>query len=161
MNHSEYVVFSMSRFSHFSFFSYHCPLHYQVSLPPVGREEIKEIEEITQRLEVKGSENDIEAGLNRARLIARLTGGQSPVDRSVDRCARRAQTWPDQPPSRPWQKNGRPSGRLTNMIQLLVGAGRPTDAFCLLSWFRLLFCFGVESNQGFLNPWDSVAINKG
>ena len=72
----------------------------------VGREEIKEIEEITQRSEVKGSENDIEASLDRARS----------TDRRV---------------------------------------------FVLLSGFGLLFCFGVESNQGFLNPWGSLAINKG
>ena len=51
----------------------------------VGREEIKEI---AQRSEVKGSENDIEAGLDRARS----TDGQSPVDRPIERCARRAQT---------------------------------------------------------------------
>ena len=58
------------------------------------------MEEIAQKSEVKGSVNDIEAGLDRAWLIARSTGGQSPVDRLVDQCARRAQTWP----GRPWQK---------------------------------------------------------
>jgi len=52
------------------------------------REEIKEIEEIAQRSEVEGSENNIEVGPDRARS----TGGQSPVNRPVDRCARRAQT---------------------------------------------------------------------
>ena len=59
----------------------------------VGREEIKEIEEIAQRSKVKGSENDIEAGLDRARSTARSTGGQSPVDWR----AQRAQTWPSRP----------------------------------------------------------------
>ena len=40
----------------------------------VGREEIKEIEEIAQRLEVKGSKNNIKAGMDRARSTARSTG---------------------------------------------------------------------------------------
>ena len=41
----------------------------------VGREEIKKIEEIAQSSEVKGRENGIEVGLDRARSTARSTVG--------------------------------------------------------------------------------------
>ena len=36
----------------------------------VGREEMEEIEEIAQRSKIKGSDNGIEAGLDRARSTA-------------------------------------------------------------------------------------------
>jgi len=84
-----------------------------------------------------------------------------PLDRPVDRCARRAQAWPGRPSGRPWQRSNHLPDRPTNMNQLSVGVGRPTNAFCLLSRFGLLFYFGVETNQSFLNPWDSVTINNG
>ena len=73
-----------------------------------------------------------------------------------DRCAQRARYVPvDHPVDRlkssysqlvPINRAGR--------LRTRVGrpAGRPRDAFCLLSGFRLLFYFGIESNQGFLNP---------
>ena len=61
----------------------------------VGRDEI---EKIAQRLEVKGSENDVCS-----------RPGQSPVDRLVDRCARRAQAWNGRPSGRPWNRSSQPA----------------------------------------------------
>ena len=60
----------------------------------IGRDKIKEIEEIVQRSEVKRSENGIEAGLNRARstdvhrygpVDCPVDRGKGTVDRAVDR----------------------------------------------------------------------------
>jgi len=82
---------------------------------------------------------------------------------------------------RSWQRNGQSEWSSTDMSQLSVGlidwAGRPTpdrprtrvgqsasrpiDAFYSPLGFELLVCFGIESNQGFLNLWDSLVINMG
>ena len=80
------------------------------------------------------------------------------VDRPVDRPMPRSTALVDrlQPRLGSFQSvdwTGRPRTRVSR------SAARPTDAFRLLFGFKLLFCFGVESNRDFLNSWDSLTIN--
>jgi len=136
-----------------------------LALEIVGREEIKEIEEDSTETESQreqerrmqqtktGPGRPVDRARSTARSIdvhdvhrhgpvdRRSTGGQSPVDRSVNRCA---QTWLSRPPGRPWQGTvDRPVDRLKSSCFRLVPvdqagrprtrvgqpAGRPTDGF--------------------------------
>ena len=96
---------------------------------------------IAQRSKVKMSKN-----------TACSRPGQSSIDRPVDRCARRAQTWPGRlTRSTDWKAVALGWSRSTRPVDRGQGPVDPQTRSVLLSGFRLLLYFGVESNRSFLN----------
>ena len=93
---------------------------------------------MAQRSEVKGNENNIEVSLDRAQSTARSTGvhdvhRRGLVNRPVDRGKGTVGL----------------SGRPTDMSQLSVGPGRPTDVFCSPFWIQTPFLFSDRIQSGF------------